>query len=357
VDDNFFELGGHSLLAVRMMRDVEEIYGRSVPLATLYASPTIETLAGELLRQERAAFASPFVVVQKGAGRTPLFFFHGDLNGGGFYCLKLARRLGADRPFFAVHPLGLDGRPAPPTVEAMAAAQLETILGVQPRGPYLLGGYCNGGLVAYEIARLLEARGERVEVLVLVAALADTGLRSVRALMRTLLPKLGVDRARCDRAFARLRFFRAAVARQPWWARAPFAIAKIARIGCEIVAPKLFHRESNIEASDALDQAEIDRERPLCSPATYHQYRLASMGYVPQRFGGRVLLFWPSEEPRGAWGDPTMGWGRVAGAVEVHHVACGHTEIVAQRADLIADRLKLHLDALDDRPSALREAV
>ena len=42
------------------------------------------------------------------------------------------------------------------------------IMSIQHEGPYLLGGYCNGGYVAYEIARELESRGHRVDLLALV---------------------------------------------------------------------------------------------------------------------------------------------------------------------------------------------
>ena len=93
--------------------------------------------------------------LQEHGGRRPLFFFHGDLNGGGFYCRELARHLGPEQPVFAIHPLGLDDRPVPATIEAMATEHLARMRELQPRGPYFLGGYCNGGLMAYEVARRL----------------------------------------------------------------------------------------------------------------------------------------------------------------------------------------------------------
>lgn len=100
------------------------------------------------------------------ADGNPLFFFHGDFDTGGLYVRRLAALSG--QPIVAVAPQGLHDDPLPPSIEDMAAARLPEILRVRPHGPYRLGGYCNGALVAYETARLLEARGEAVEVLILL---------------------------------------------------------------------------------------------------------------------------------------------------------------------------------------------
>jgi hypothetical protein len=107
--------------------------------------------------------------VQAGdASRRPFFFLHGDYNGGGFYCRNLVRHLDPAQPFWAIHPYGLAGQPAPGPVEDMAEAHLSLLREVQPAGPYRLGGHCNGALEAYEMARQLRARGEGVELLLLM---------------------------------------------------------------------------------------------------------------------------------------------------------------------------------------------
>src|SRR5439155_839577 len=93
--------------------------------------------------------------------RPPFVFLHAALQGDGFYCFNLARHLGDDQPMFALAPLGLDGTETPPTVETIAAKQLQIIRRIQPRGPYYLGGFCCSGPVAFELARVLKAAGER----------------------------------------------------------------------------------------------------------------------------------------------------------------------------------------------------
>jgi len=50
----------------------------------------------------------------------------------------------------------------------MAAEYIKEIMAVQPRGPYLLGGYCMGGSIAFEMARQLTAMGENIELLILL---------------------------------------------------------------------------------------------------------------------------------------------------------------------------------------------
>ena len=91
----------------------------------------------------------------------PVYFLHGDVNGGGFFCRILAQLLGC--PFFAVHPHGLDGGRVPATIESMARDRLESL-----QTPCHLVGYCSGGLVAFEIARQMSQRGQPVGRVILL---------------------------------------------------------------------------------------------------------------------------------------------------------------------------------------------
>jgi thioesterase domain-containing protein len=84
------------------------------------------------------------------------------------FCYPIARTLGSDRPFYALDPYRFDGLPVPPSFEAIAAAHVKSLRAVEPVGPYALGGWCNGGLLAYEMARQLHADGQVVEDLVLL---------------------------------------------------------------------------------------------------------------------------------------------------------------------------------------------
>jgi amino acid adenylation domain-containing protein len=180
IRDNFFLLGGHSFLAARLVDRIEQVFAKKIALPTLFAGPTIEQLATALLQQEESNSRSPIVKIQGGKTKRPFFFLHGDYKGGPFYCFPLARGLGSDQPFYALAPYRFDGLRIPPTLEAMASSAIDLIRSVQSEGPYLLGGFCGGGLVAYEVARQLSAQGQRVDLLVLMDPTPVGYLRWVR---------------------------------------------------------------------------------------------------------------------------------------------------------------------------------
>ena len=108
------------------------------------------------------------VAIQTGGSKRPFFFLHGDWINGAYWCFSLAHDLGSDQPFYALEPYSFDGLPVPPPLEVIAAAHLKSLRAVRPEGPYLLGGFCNGGLLAYEMARQLHAEGQALDLLVLI---------------------------------------------------------------------------------------------------------------------------------------------------------------------------------------------
>ena len=161
INDDFFLLGGYSLLAAEIFVEIGNQFGKDLPLATLAKNPTISALA-ELLRGDDNQTAwSPLVSIQNLGAKPPLFCIHGGL-GNVVSFRKLSDMLGHDQPFYALQWNGLDGRPGHATIDAMATDYMQYIRGVQSQGPYILGGHCVGGLVAYEIAQRLRTAGEEV---------------------------------------------------------------------------------------------------------------------------------------------------------------------------------------------------
>lgn len=179
IRDNFFELGGHSLIAVRLFAEIEQIWHRNLPLATLFQAQTIEKLADVLSRKDDNQNWSSLVPIQPHGSKPPLFCIH-PIGGNVLEYYPLAQYLGDDQPIYGLQSQGLDGRQPPLNqVEEMASLYIKEMLAIQPNEPYLLLGYSFGGTIAWEIAQQLQSQGKKVAFLGLVDLISPT-LQKVR---------------------------------------------------------------------------------------------------------------------------------------------------------------------------------
>jgi FkbH-like protein len=161
IDDDFFELGGTSLRAARMIAELAHRRGIALPLTTIVEAPTVRAFAA---RVDNGAVAAPSgLVTLHRAGTGPRLFLVHDGDGETLLYRNLAQRLPSSISVFGIQPERRTGIPlAHLSIEDMARSYLATLRTEQAQGPYLLGGMCAGGLIAFEMARQLMAEGESV---------------------------------------------------------------------------------------------------------------------------------------------------------------------------------------------------
>jgi len=308
VTDNYFELGGHSLLAVKLMNRIEEAFGKTLPIATLLQAPTIEQLAAILRRKGESAPWSCLVPIQTSGSKPPFFCIHG-INGTVVRFHDLSRYLGSDQPFYGLQAQGLDiGQACHTRTEEMASHYLKEIRSVQSQGPYFIGGYSLGGVIAFEMAQQLAAQGEEDTVVVLFDAHFPGRKSPSISRKAALLTALRVP------------------ASQRW--------TYLSRI---LTAPlRAIHRKVHVA------------RLPRNSKRVRNTCLRAESEYTPQPYSGRVILFRSNHEPLGQVSDPRAGWREYATrGLEIHEIAGNHENILLEpQVRFVAQRLKVCLDEM-----------
>ena len=168
--DDFFEIGGDSLQALNLFARIEQVFGSDLPPSTLLEAPTVERLAAVIAHEGPMPWAS-LVAIRQGGGKLPFFCVHA--HDGDVLALKrLASHLNPDQPLYGIQPRGLEERACDSRIEEIAAQCVREVVAVRGDEPYLLGGYCFGGTVAYEMAHQLRLQGRNVILLALIDAYA-----------------------------------------------------------------------------------------------------------------------------------------------------------------------------------------
>ncbi|CAH8292829.1 amino acid adenylation domain-containing protein [Mariniflexile fucanivorans] len=174
---NFFEMGGHSIMAVNVMVAIEKKMGKRIPLSALFQHSTVEKFA-KLLTVENEISSDYLVPLKPTGTKTPFFIVHGK----GLNILNFAhiiKHFDEDQPIYGFQGVGPDGYDNWfESVEAMAARYVESVLEVNPKGPYAIAGFSFGGMVAFEMARQLKAQGKTVSIIAALDSYVDSSYYS-----------------------------------------------------------------------------------------------------------------------------------------------------------------------------------
>jgi amino acid adenylation domain-containing protein len=185
ITDNFFELGGNSLEAMRVLARVQSQLDRELPLLVLFQAATIQELASILDGEEFGPSPSLLVHFQTCGTKPPFFCVHG-AGGDVLRFVDLVKHWDVDQPFYGLQRHGID---EPDTgyisIQDMASEYIQAIRTVQKEGPYVVGGWSMGGLVACEMARQLQMHGQKTALLILL----DTPLPDRDYLSSRVTPK------------------------------------------------------------------------------------------------------------------------------------------------------------------------
>ena len=329
IKDNFFELGGHSLLAIRLLTEIEKSFGKNLPLVTFFEAQTVEQLAIVLDKEDSQPWQT-LVMMQPGTTKPPLFCIHA-VWGNVFFYQKLVQYLGKNQPVYGLQAQGLDGKKPPLTsLTEMAAHYIQEIHTVQPNGPYHIGGFSFGGLLAFEIARQLQSQGQRIAML----AIFDTpapGYHHVQASESE------------DSKLSQLL------------GRSFFHVGKLFKLSIKEQLTYLWERiwwhmkEGKLNFGYKFYLRYIMRSlqelRLLEISAANHQAR---DGYVAQAIPCQLTLFQATERPAGFDNEPGLGWGQLAkGGVECYKIPGMHADMMEEpQVKIVAEKLQYCLNHL-----------
>ncbi len=292
VTDNFFELGGHSFLAIRLMAQIHDKFEHNLPVSTLFENPTVEKLAAIVSQPYRKISNSHLVAINSSGNKTPFFCIHG-AGGNISPYFNISRRLGEDYPFYALEDSLEQDKPEIVSVEETATRYLQEIRKVQPHGPYLLGGHCYGGVLAFEMARQLHKQSDTVGLLVVIDA---------------ILPETIIEPTDDDDAKFLLRIAESMKTDSDVDFLVPFEELRDLSL---IEKLNLINKKANFIFSDAEIQDFL---------RYYKLFKLhvqAMRNYIPQVYPLPITIFRASEEiihdfDNREWfsSDPLLGWGK-----------------------------------------------
>ncbi|MGA3212802.1 MAG: acyltransferase domain-containing protein, partial [Terriglobales bacterium] len=284
IDDNFFDLGAHSLMIAKLLGKIEFDFGVRLSMDSIIEAPSVRQLAALMESRGVARTPAPRTAARTPDARTPLLWFDMHL------AQHIAAHLG-DHPDFVGIPLHTDETRALQgqfSMEKLASCMVNTIRGVQPEGPYCLGGWCNCGVLAYETAQQLVRQGSEVALVVMMDS---------------------VDYSHTSQW-------------KIWASKLCFRASQFVRRG---------KGESANYAGHRIAPTGQGRRRPARARAMQFDTRLDKAGFVyePKPYAGHVVALYPTRLP--SYRDPYANWaGLVTGEFEAYEIKGTHTSMLGE---------------------------
>jgi len=312
--------------------------GRSLPVGAIFQAPTVRELA-QLLRSDDADGGSSIIVPITTAGeKAPFFCVHGGA-GHVFHYRALAQHLDDKRPFYGIQPAHREGlQTLNDDVVGMAAEYVAEVRRVQPAGPYFLGGFCFGGIVAFEMAQQLRAAGEAVAFVGIIDTFSPnyTEIAHRRpddahiSWLQRHARRIGEQESTADKFSYLWRSTRG-------------------RINTSVLKPvqrKLNKRKQEQQQAERTAHAVTPELRDqLAMSATTEAY----MRYKPQRYHGDLAVFRRVETNAQVRED--LGWREMTtGGVAVHKVPGYHMDLLKEPSvQILAAALQASMDESEEK--------
>ncbi|MFO0762765.1 MAG: amino acid adenylation domain-containing protein [Byssovorax sp.] len=358
--DSFFDLGGHSLLAVKMLDELKTATGKSLPLAALFEARTVAALAS-LIRAEETENRWPTLVPIKPEGvRRPLFLVsRPNVNALGY--VALARHVDPSFPIYGLQ----DQYPEesalhrPYTKEeydAWATAYLARMRTIQPKGPYLIGGMCEGALIAFTMARHLEAQGETVALLAMMDAWPEENTRSL-VLNRVKHYENDLRRFLALGNEEKLRFFTQKAGRALSFLTGGRAGVPPQGPPPSVASPATVRKPGGFTAGAPPSTVRVS------ATESWLERQFPGSGFVPLKVSCKISVFRVKNQPYWRINDEQLGWGdRTTRGVEVNWIAGEHGDfmrephvtVLGQKLTTTLRRVAAELDAQGEPEASWR---
>jgi thioesterase domain-containing protein len=263
----------------------------------------------------------PLVAIQARGWLPPFFCVHA-VGGNVFSYVGLSRRLGRAQPFYALQARGLMGGQEPHTrVEEMAADYIHAIRAVQESGPYVLGGWSMGGLVAFEMACQLQRQGQQVALVALFDSIAPYAARFIRE----------NEQARQVANFA---------------FHLGLPLTELANVSEQLLS---LDEEAQLKHLFKLAQRTGIFPKGFDLTQLHHLFKVyrsnneAALAYRPRACSTPLVLFRAAETMEKELTDTTYGWSHLAeGSLEIEAVTGNHfTMLDEPHVSLLAEKLRV----------------